>query len=220
MTRVVVLRPEPGASETVSRARTLGLEASAVPLFSIEPVQWSIPDGEFDALLLTSSNAVRHGGSQLEMLHRLPVHAVGEATAAAARKAGFTVFRVGDAGVDELLEQIDARSRLLHLCGEDRREPGSADHSITAIPVYRSVALSSPDLGQTEGAVALVHSPRAAQRLGELIADRSKILIAAISKAAADAAGSGWKAVKIAEHPTDEALLALARRLCDKAGGQ
>ena len=220
MTKVVVLRPEPGASETVSRARTLGLEATAVPLFQVEPVDWSVPDRKFDALLLTSANAVRHGGSQLETLRSLPVQAVGEATAAAARDAGFTVATVGEAGVDELLATIDPRTQLLHLCGEERREPGSAPNSITPVPVYRSVALNPPALGEVQGAVVLVHSPRAAQRLSELVADRSGIAIASISKAAADAAGSGWMAVEVAERPTDEALLALARRLCDKAGGQ
>ena len=33
MKRVLVLRPEPGASATVERARALGLDAVAVPLF-------------------------------------------------------------------------------------------------------------------------------------------------------------------------------------------
>ena len=38
MTRVVVLRPEPGASETVARAAERGLDAVAIPLFRIEPL--------------------------------------------------------------------------------------------------------------------------------------------------------------------------------------
>ena len=43
MRHVVVLRPEPGASATVKRARELGLEPVTVPLFEIEPLPWQSP---------------------------------------------------------------------------------------------------------------------------------------------------------------------------------
>jgi uroporphyrinogen-III synthase len=52
--------------------------------------------------------------------------------------------------------------------------------------------------------------------LAELVSDRSPVVIAAISKAAAEAVGDGWKSVAIADQPSDEALLALAARLCNK----
>ena len=87
MKRVLVLRPEPGASATVKRAKERGLDALAIPLFEVRPVDWDVPDaGSFDGLLLTSANAVRHSGEQLKELRGLPVHAVGAATAAAARR--------------------------------------------------------------------------------------------------------------------------------------
>ena len=44
MRRLLVLRPEPGASATVERARALGLDAVAMPLFEVEPVAWDAPD--------------------------------------------------------------------------------------------------------------------------------------------------------------------------------
>ena len=129
---ILVLRPEPGAGETARRARERGLEAIAVPLFTVGPMSWELPDpAQFDALLLTSANAVRHGGEQLGNLRGLPVHAVGEATAAAARNAGFGIASSGDAGVDRLLGSIDQDLRLLHLCGTERREPGDARQAIT-----------------------------------------------------------------------------------------
>ncbi len=43
------------------------------------------------------------------------------------------------------------------------------------------------------------------------------ITVAAISLAAAEAAGSGWASIEIAETPNDEALLALATRLCNNS---
>lgn len=213
MTRVLVLRPEPGASATVERARKRGVDAVAVPLFEIEPVDWQVYDTQdFNGLLLTSANAVRCAGEQLESLRGLPVYAVGEATAQAAREAGFGIAATGDSGVDRLLDSIDSDLKLLHLCGEERRTPQNARQTVTPHIVYRAIPIEAhlPDSG-----VALIHSPRAAKRLAELVSDRGNIAIAAISEAAAKAAGSGWQAVEAADEPSDQALLALAERLCN-----
>lgn len=217
MRTVIVLRPEPGASATAARARALGLDAISIPLFKVEPVDWEAPDlALFDALLLTSSNAIRHGGAQLNAYRALPVHAVGSATAEAARDAGFTIASGGSGGVDELIEGLAPELRLLHLCGEERRTPVYAHHAIDAVAVYRSHAIDPPpDLHRATNSVVLVHSPRASQRLAELIEDRGTIAIAAISGAAAEIAGTGWSEIRIAPEPNDDALLALAARLCN-----
>lgn len=217
MRRVLVLRPEPGASATAAAARERGLDPVTVPLFAVEPLDWEAPEaGSFDGLLLTSANAVRHAGDQLVPLRGLPAYAVGDATAAAARQAGFDIAATGDAGVDRLLGSIDAELKLLHLCGEDRREPANARQQITSVPVYRARSVERPDLGAAPGSVALLHSPRAGSRFAELVQDRRSITIAAISKDAAQAAGKGWDTVEVAEDPSDHQLLALAARLCNK----
>ena len=216
----MILRPEPGASATVTRARQMGLDPVSMPLFEVEPVGWTAPDaGSFDGLLLTSANAVRHGGEGLRGLRQLPVYTVGEATAAAAREAGFDVTASGESGVERLLGSIATDLRLLHLCGEQRVE-ARAPQAITAIAVYRSNALPAPgDLQRIEGQVAAVHSPRAGKRLAELATEaaieRSTVRIAAISEAAASAAGPGWERCEAAATPDEAALLALAARLCD-----
>lgn len=215
MRRLLVLRPEPGASATLERARELGLSPWSAPLFAIEPLRWKAPDpSQFDGLLLTSANAVRHAGSQLAGLRTLPAYAIGEATASAARDAGFEIAEVGDSGIDRLLRAVGSDLRLVHLCGEHRRNPENAPQDITSIPVYRAHPLR-PDLAMAEDSVALVHSPRAAQRLAELVQARASVFIAAISPAAARAAGPGWAAVECAVEPNDDALLALAARLCN-----
>lgn len=219
MRRLFVLRPEPAAHRTVERAQALGLEAISVPLFQLEAIEWSLPDpAQFDGILLTSANAVNMGGRQLERLRRLPVHAVGEATAVAAEVAGFGVASVGEGGVEDLLESIEPDARLIHLCGEDRRPPEQPRQAISCVTVYRARVVDEPANLQTLlGQVAMIHSPRAAKRLAELLTegDRKSVRIAAISKAAADAAGSGWADVQVANAPIDSALLALARRLCE-----
>jgi len=219
MRRLFVLRPEPAAKRTVERARELGLEAIAIPLFELEAIEWSAPDpAQFDGLLLTSANAVNMGGRQLERVRGLPVHAVGEATALAAEVAGLGVASIGKGGVDELLVSLRPGSRLLHLCGEDRRAPNLPAQQISCVAVYRARAVAVPDnlLGLRDQ-VAAVHSPRAARRLAEIVPeeDRASVRLAAISQATADAAGSGWAEVGIASVPTDSALLALAVRLCE-----
>jgi uroporphyrinogen-III synthase len=221
MSRLVVLRPEPGASETLERARARGLEATSVPLFAVEPVKWRAPEpAGFDALLLTSANAVRFGGEQLKELRGLPVHAVGRATADAARDAGFDIASSGESGVERLLGSLEPDLKLLHLCGEHRTAMAEARQKISFVPVYRSREIQAPPrLDDPAGAMVMVHSPRAGKRLAELAAEqgleRGQVTLIAISAAAAEAAGGGWKIVEHADQPTDDALLALAWRLCD-----
>jgi uroporphyrinogen-III synthase len=216
MRRVVVLRPEPGATATVERARKLGLDAVAMPLFEIEPVAWEPPDvSRFDGLLITSANAVQQAGKRLAQLRGLPVHAVGEATAEAALDAGLTVASTGTDGVDAVLASINSNLRLLHLCGEERREPAHSLQKITAVAVYRSRERPAPNIGPVQDLVVLIHSPRAGARFAELVGDRGSVAIAAISPAAAQAVGSGWETVEAAATPSDDALLALAERLCN-----
>lgn len=219
MRKLLLLRPEPGLSASAERARALGLDVVACPLFRIEAVNWDVPDpAGYDALLLTSANAVRNGGPGLEYLRGLPVHAVGEATAAAAREAEFRVETVGERGAVELLGKLPKSIRLLHLAGEHHRdiEDGRIDRNI----VYRSAEIEDPVLPPLEALVIAVHSPRAGRRLAQLAGNRSRTAIAAISRAAADACGSGWERVEAAAEPNDNSLLALAASLCHTMGSK
>jgi uroporphyrinogen-III synthase len=220
MKPLVIVRPEPGASTTARMAEQLGLSTRVMPLFAIEAVHWQAPDAaQFDALLLTSANAIRHGGSELARLRSLPVHCVGEATGSAARDAGFDIASIGTHGVDVLLDSIPLNERLLHLTGVDRRAPKGPSHAIERIVVYEATELRAPGaFEQIGGSVVAVHSPRAAKRVAELAhdleLDRARIAIAAISSEAAAVAGTGWQAIETAAEPSDAALLALAARLC------
>ncbi len=213
MRRLVILRPEPGASASVARAVALGVDAIAIPLFEVKPIAWpELEPGDWIGVVATSANAFRHGGAGLAKLTSLPVHAVGEMTAAAARAAGFAVASVGDGGADALAPDLP-EGRLLHLCGKHFR----AIAGTTPISVYRSEAIDpAPTLTRLAGAVAVVHSPRAGARLAELVGERRSIRLAAISPAAAQAAGSGWEEIAASAEPSDDALLALAQRLCQE----
>lgn len=223
---VVVLRPRPGADRTAERAAALRLRAVVSPLFEIERIAWAPPDPAlFDALLLTSGNAARAAGAQLDLYGSLPCYVVGEATAEAAREGGLRPAHAGTAGVASVARRLveDGRTKVLHLCGRERMDLAAPLLDVERVPVYSAKAV--PDL-TTEarralagGAVALVHSPRAGARLAELVAEKSSAAVAAISQAAAAAAGEGWAAKGAADVPTDSALLELAAKLCNYGRG-
>jgi uroporphyrinogen-III synthase len=173
-----------------------------------------MPAGTFDALLITSANAVRLGGA----LPDLPVHAVGETSAAASADAGLTVTTVGTGGVEALLDTLPGDLRLLHPAGEERIIPRSAGQHITSVTVYRMVPLPLPAAAAFEGAVVLIHSPAAGRRLADAALARERVRVAAISQAAAMTCGSGWQRCEAADEPSDRALLGLAAKLCKEQG--
>ena len=67
MRKLLLLRPEPGLSASAARAARWGWTSSPARCSAIEPVEWEAPDPtEYDALLLTSANAVRQAGRLLQ----------------------------------------------------------------------------------------------------------------------------------------------------------
>lgn len=219
MRPLLVLRPEPGASATARRARALGLAPVVSPLFTVRAIAWDPPDAStFDTVLFTSANAPRHAGAGLARYRHLPCLAVGDATANSARDAGFGDVTAGTHDAERLLAAIAPDTRVLHLCGEHRH---AAARPTTQIPVYVSQAAETLAAVAREataaGAVAMLHSPRAAAVLCSLLPrpSRANVAIVAISPAAADAAGSGWATVAAAPRPADAAMLAIARLLCE-----
>ena len=221
MNRLLILRPQPGADETAARARALGLDPVVTPLFTVRPLPWAAPDlDEFEAVMLTSANAARHGGDQLRTLIDIPCAAVGEAPAAAAESAGFREIRVGpEDGVALLMTmEADGIATALHLCGADHLSFEPAEIRIRRIPVYKAEAVAGlPEAAEAaleSNAVALLHSPRAARLFAGLVRDRSRIGVVAISARTARAAGEGWRTLAVAPRPRDEALRELAAKLC------
>lgn len=213
--RLLVIRPQPGADATAARIVAAGHEALLMPLFAVEPVTWEAPSAqEYDAILLTSANAVREAGSQLQTFAHLPAYAVGKVTAAAAEQAGLSITHIGSAGADELVNGLKDM-RLLWLTGEDHGAfTASASVEIDLRVVYRSAALPAPsDFGEVimQADHVLLHSARAAGYFAALVTEqgleRAAISVAALSENIAIAAGEGWKSVHVAGEPTDAALL-------------
>lgn len=227
--QVLILRPEPGATETARKAEAMGLEPIVAPLFTIAPVDWKPPpDWSYDAVILTSANAARMGGAALGELLTMACYAVGESTAAAAKDAGFADVHAGPSDAAALVAMMADKgiTEALHLCGRDRLALEHSSMRIEPRVVYSSDAVEVLPAGARaaleSGALALLHSPRAAGRFAELVDAegilRDRIRIAAISQAALAAAGPGWKSQAAAPEPRDDALLELAVLLCQTGG--
>ena len=225
--KAIVVRPEPGCQATVDAARDIGLDAEGFPLFAITALPWdALLPSEFDALLLGSSNALRHAGDALDTYSGMPAYAVGEKTAAAARAMGLEVVATGEGGLQDLFASLSPdHRRLLRIAGKQRVQlDPPADVALIEREVYSSDPLPMPAplaAALRDPSVVLLHSPLAAHHFAQCCdasgIDRSCIAIAALSQRVAEAAGSGWREVSTASEPTDAALLALAGDLCKMA---
>jgi uroporphyrinogen-III synthase len=120
--RVLVTRAAGQASKLSEALRALGAEPVEVPVLEIRPPEFFEPlDGalreldKYDWLLFTSANAVRALversaalGISIEKAAMPQVAAVGEATATAARNAGFAIALVPESYIAESLVEIFA----------------------------------------------------------------------------------------------------------------
>jgi len=224
--RLLALRPEPGLAATLERAGAMGLAITGHALSEIRAVAWDCPDpAGIDGLLIGSANAILHGGPHLAQLREKPVYAVGEATAAAARAAGFAVAMTGSGGLQGVLDAIAAPCHLLRIAGEEH-VPLTPPTGVTFAEViaYRSVALpldpAAALLGSGE-VLVLLHSAATARHFAaecdRLGLARAAIALAALGPRIAAAAGEGWGAVHTAATPDEGALLQLAFDLCAQA---
>ena len=103
--RVMITRPREDAEALAGRLAEDGIESLIEPLLEIIPRAGETLDlDDVQALMLTSANGARALGRATDR-RDLAVYAVGPATAAAARAAGFTT--VATAGGD-----VEALSRL------------------------------------------------------------------------------------------------------------
>ncbi len=221
---IVAIRPEPGLQSTLRLGEEMGLAITAMPLFEVSPLPWQAPDpAQFDALLLGSANAVRHGGAGLAAYRHLPAYAVGETTAQVARAAGFTVALAGSGGLQALSDTIDDKARFLRLAGTEHVPLDLSENiSVTTVVVYhvRAMPFSDDDAANlcAGNPLVLLHSAAAARHFAAECErcglDKTNIALACIGSRVAAAAGPGWRDCQCPPLPSDSALLALARDMC------
>lgn len=185
---LLVTRPEPDASELKIRIEALGHQASVCPLIEIEAAPGSALrlDG-VQALIATSRNAIRSlaGNKSLDRMRSLKLFAVGPATAAEARSAGFSDVVEGAAAARDLVPVIAgkvqaANGALLHLAGDtlafDLKSALEREgFTVLEEVIYRSRAASSLAPAAAEAIrVGTLHgvilmSPRTASVFAELV---------------------------------------------------
>ena len=222
--RVLIIRPEPGASATLAAARALGLDAVAQPLFEVRPRRWDAPNpASIDAVLLGSANAIRFAGPALTLYSGMPAHAVGALTLEAARAQGLVPGVVGEGGLQAVIDALPSiPTRLLRLAGAEHVALELPPHAtLETRVVYAAEPLPMPTESAellAKGALALLHSAAAALHFASecdrLKVPRAAIGIAALGPRIASAAGQGWAVCRAAERPNDPALLALAEEMC------
>ncbi len=235
--RLLVTRPGPEAETLAETLRISGHEVIVEPMLVIRPTEKVRPQLEgVDALVATSINAIRAISSypDLAAMCRLPLYAVGAATAEAGRHLGFSKVIQGDGSADTLLPVLTIAfrpgTRLLHLAGDVvavdlatllSRSGIALDTTI----VYESVARSALSetlvaaLRQSEVDGVILMSPRTAATFVALVtkaglADKARRLVCfCISGNTASAlANLAPRAIRVAEKPDLPSLLALIDR--------
>jgi uroporphyrinogen-III synthase len=180
--KVWITRAEPGAGETAKRLIALGHEPLVAPLLVVRRLVEARPDlTDIGALAFTSANGVR-AFADLSDRRDLPVFAVGEATATAARQAGFADVDAGPRDVAALAAAIAARpdafqGAVLHAgaaepAGDLAGPLHAAGIAVRACPLYETVAADAPSAAEldrmAQAQAVLLHSPKAARILASL----------------------------------------------------
>lgn len=229
--RVVVTRPLTDGERTAAALRALGHHVLVVPLMRVEPIPADL-DGKWSGLIITSANAPAAiaDNTARSSLTGLPVFAVGQRSAQAARHAGFVDVTSSDGDVYDLVAAIAARPAtalpLLYLAGENRAvdlvgELSNRGLAVDQRVVYRTVTAPFP--------LALIEALRAAEVDAVLHFSRRS---AANYVTAAEAAGllkpalavqhfclsaqvaeplAGASRIKIADRAEEASLIALLR---------
>ncbi|MGA9089461.1 MAG: uroporphyrinogen-III synthase [Bradyrhizobium sp.] len=156
---ILVTRPHPDDETTAAGLRARGFEVLLAPMLRFEPAAFhDDADAPYGAVIVTSANALRGIESQLKAspLLKLPLFAVGEHTAAAARGIGFEQVIPAGGDAASLRELVTAgikakalkkASPLLYLAGADLArdlagELGERGFTVVTQTTYRMVPLS------------------------------------------------------------------------------
>ena len=232
--RILVTRPQPRAADTASALRARGHEPIVAPLFQIEILSKVDPKAaEWAAIVLTSTNSLSGilKSAGRSAWRGVPVFAVGDRTAQAARDGGFTNVTSAAGNVNDLVNLVAARlkppARLLYLAGEERAGDLAGalvakNFEVDTVVVYRFLIapiLPEPAAAALTGEIdAVLHFSRASTEAFLKAARSSNLLEVALTKpahfclseqAAEPLREAGAARIFVAARPTQDALLEL-----------
>lgn len=230
--RYLITRPQADAEPLALAVRALGHEAAIDSMLSIthlDDVELEL-DG-VQAIMVTSANGVR-AYADVSLNRRIPIYAVGEASAAVARELGFRRVHAASGDVGALAAFVagaltPANGILMHVSGTVvARDLKSLlmEHGFNVFRVrlyesepavkFSDATKNAIRTGQLDG--VLFYSPRTAQIFTDLVIDSRltedcrKMRAFCLSEAVAEVAEKlPWRAVRVATEPSQSAMLAL-----------
>lgn len=230
MTHLILLRPTEGAEQSAEIAREKGLDPLLAPATEINALAWDAPPAQgFDAIMITSANALRYGGEAIYQYKHLPLYAVGKATAKLAEEMGFTIAAIGKGGAKALwplIKQSDAKN-IVRLVGRDYVPIYDEHIQIRTIMVYeaRPVPMNKAlkellnETPNNSPHIIAFHSAKAVQIFDDYIEqmakqgrifDKSAHYAAALAPTIGEAIcknGDSWKKVIISSSANDRVMI-------------
>jgi uroporphyrinogen-III synthase len=198
----------------------MGHEPVVQPVLMAHPLPIRVEIDHIAALAFTSRNAVAAFARECPR-RDLPVFAVGEATAADARVAGFHEVISASGDVDALAALIAERRPAGVVLHPAAAEPAgdlagalaASGVEIRTLAIYETVetGLAAP----CDIEAVLIHSPRAARIVARTLSPALAAAVQAfcISAAAAEPlSGVNFQRVAVAPYPNEQALLKLLMR--------
>ena len=232
MTRLLVTRPEPDATDTAGRLSALGLEPVLCPLMEMAVLDARLPQPDgLSGLILTSANALRalERREALAPYLGLPVFAVGDKTAAAASAAGFAEVISADGDANALVGLMGAKAKsgtyfypsAVETARDLPKALAAAGLLVIAAEIYGMSPLSRlPEpvaAALAEGDIdgVMVYSRRTASIFAELTElvlspDRRRALslICLSENVAGPLVAHGFPRIALADFPSEEAMMA------------
>ncbi|MDB5503424.1 MAG: uroporphyrinogen synthase [Tardiphaga sp.] len=239
---ILVTRPQPDNDTTTATLRARGLDVLPAPMLRFETVPFHDDhDAHYGAVIVTSANALRAIADQpfKDGLLKLPLFAVGERTAQAARDAGFrnVISADGDATAlrDLMVERVKAKTlkksgTLLYLAGADLArdlagELGERGFNIVTHTAYRMAPVTHLPAEVSEAFAAgrieaVLHYSRRSARAFFAAAGIAGVEISALAiphcclsdQIASVARDAGATLVMVAQTPDENALFAALDR--------
>lgn len=233
MRKILVIRAEPAASDTVKILARNGFSPVKLPLFEVRDTGRQIVQKNFTGVVFTSRNAINTlmARGLVDTCKSLPVFCVGDQTAAIAKEAGCLEVHSAKGNAEHLVRLIAAwkpetELRLLYPTTENR----SVDLALALKPhgilvdtvnVYemQKLSVSKDNLLNAFDAVAygavFIYSKRSSEHLACLIETAvaelalDKISLVAISRRASSPLDQfNWKNILIADAPDETAMIA------------
>lgn len=229
--RVLITRPRDDAAATAARLAAMGAEAVIEPLLDIRFIPGPAPNlRDVQAILITSANGARAFAAATPV-RGLPLLAVGDASAAEAKRLGFAAVRSAGGDVATLARLVETTlapqgGALLQVAanaeaGDLAGRLSAAGFEVRKARLYESCPVKGLSDSLVEGLksaridAAVFFSPRTARTFVTLAeaagvsGDLRSVAAYALSPAVAEELrAADWRAVRVAPRPEQDALLA------------